>query len=85
MVTALVQEWGITVTITKILKYPIEDNEGKEDIDKWANSLEGKRCIQEDFRKHLNCYSFPRNADMTIDEIELKETEVRSIDTDPRV
>ena len=85
MVTTLVREWEITVTITRILKYPIEDNEGKEDVGKWANSLEGKRFIQEDFRKHLNCYSFPRNADMIIEDIELKETEVKSTDTDPRV
>ena len=85
MVTAIAREWEITATITRTLKYPIEDNEGKEDIDKWANSLEGKRFIQADFTKHLNCFSFPRNADMIIEDIELKETEVKSTDTDPRV
>jgi len=85
MVITLVREWEIAVTITRILRYPIEDNEGEEDIGKWANSLEGKRFIQRDFITYLNCYSFPRNADMIVEDIELKETEVKSTDTDSRV
>ena len=79
------REWEVTVSITRSMKYPIEDNEGEEEIIKWANSLIGKRHIQADFTRRLNCCGFPRNADMIIEEVELKETEVKSTDTDPRV
>lgn len=85
MVTKILQEWEIIASIIRTLKYPIENNEGKEDFVKWANSVEGKRYIQSDFIKRLNCYSYPRNADMIIDDIEIKETVVRSSDTDPGV
>jgi len=85
MVTKLVQEWEVTATITRTFTYPIEDGEDKEEFKKWAQSPKGKQHIQGDFIKHLNCYSFPKNADMYIDDVELKETEVKSTDTDPRV
>ena len=85
MVTVIVKEWEITVSITRTIRYPIEDNEDKEEMIKWANSVEGKRYIQTDFVKRLNCYSYPCTADMSIDDIELKEYEVKSTDTDPRV
>jgi len=85
MGTAIIPKWQITVTITRTLEYPIEDGEDKEDVRKWASSKEGKQFIQPDFIKHLNCYSYPRNADMEVEEVELKEYEVKSTDTDPRV
>ena len=85
MITKIVREWEVTATITRTLKYPIEDNESKEDIIKWANSVEGKRYIQQGVIKNLNCFSYPRNADIEVSEVELKETEVKSTDIDPRV
>ena len=81
----IVREWEITVSVTRAIKYPLEDNEDKEEVVTWANSQEGKHYIQDTFIKGLNCYSYPRNAEMTIDEVTLRETEVRSTDTDPRV
>lgn len=85
MATAIIPKWQIVVTITRVLEYPIEDNENKGEIRKWASSPEGKRFIQVDFIKHLNCYSYPKNADMEVEEVELKEYEVKSTDTDTRV
>ena len=85
MATKIIREWEVTVSITRAIRYPIEDNEDKDDVIKWANSLDGNRLIQGDFLKRLNCYSYPRNADMFIGEVDLKETEVKSTDTDPRV
>ena len=85
MATAIIPKWRITVTVTRTLEYSVDDNESEEDVRKWASSLEGKRFIQPDFIKRLNCYSWPRNADMEVEEVELKEYEVKSTDTDPRV
>uniref|UniRef100_A0A6M3Y3V6 Uncharacterized protein n=1 Tax=viral metagenome TaxID=1070528 RepID=A0A6M3Y3V6_9ZZZZ len=85
MVMIVAKEWEITVSITRTLKYPVEDNEMAEDIWTWANSLDGRGCIQGDFIKRLSSFRHPKNADMTIDDIELKETEVKSTDTDSRV
>jgi len=85
MVTKIVQEWEVTISITRTLTYPLEDvGEDKDDFKKWARTPKGKQYIQGDFIKKLNCYSFPKNADMTIDDVELKETEVSSWDTDSR-
>ena len=85
MVTKTIQEWEVTISITRTLRYPIEDNEDKKDFTKWANSGKGKQHMQSDFVKRLNCYGYPLNADMEIEEVELKEYEVKSTDTDTRV
>lgn len=85
MVTKIIKEWEITVSITRTFTYPLEDNENKDDFCTWAQSQTGKQFLQNDFIRHLNCYSYPRNGDMSIEDIELKETEVKSTDTDPRV
>jgi len=81
----LIREWEITVSLTRTFTYPIEDSEDKDEFKKWAQSPRGKQYIQGDFVRYLNCYSRPKNADMVIDDVELKETEVKSTDTDPRV
>ena len=85
MTTKVIQKWEVTVSITRTLEYPIEDMENKEQFIEWAESLNGKRHIQNDFIKRLNCYGCPRTADIFIDDVELKSFEVRSTDTDPRV
>jgi len=85
MTIKIIQEWEIIVSIERKLIYPFEDNEDKKEMMRWAKSLEGGRYIQFDFIKNLNCYSYPRNADMFIKNVELKEIEVNSRDTDSRV
>ena len=85
MVTKTIRKWAITVSVTRTLEYYVEEFEDKEEARAWANSREGKKFIQSDFIRHLNCYSYPRNADMEAVEVELKEYEVKSTDTDPRV
>ena len=74
MTSTTIKEWEVTVSITRTLKLPVDDNEGKEELIKWANSLDGKSYIKADFIKGLRCFGFNCNADMVIEEVELKET-----------
>jgi len=85
MATAKIPMWQITVTITRELEYPVEDGEDKDAFYEWAYSQVGKKMIQFDFIKHLNCLTSLYNAEMEIEGVELKEYEVKSTDTDPGV
>ncbi len=85
MVTNIVKEWEVTVSITRTLKYSVEDFEDANEFKKWANSLDGNKFIQNDFVKGLKCYPFPKNADLIVDDVILKDYEVKSTDTDLRV
>lgn len=90
MVTATISKWQVTVVITRTLGYPIEDNENKEEFTEWAQSVKGRQHIQKDFVNHLNCYGVPafwgkKNAEMEVEEVELKEYEVKSTDTNSSV
>ena len=82
------QVWLVTVSLTRELEFPLEDNESKEEMEKWLKSEGGKQAIANDFKKgmRVDYRSFGRaNTDITIEEIELKEYEVSKYDTDPRV
>ncbi len=85
MVTKIVQEWEATIRLTHPLKWPVEDDEDKETFRKWLNTAEGQKDIWEEFRKNMRINPYRVNTDIEILELELKETEVKSTDTDPRV
>lgn len=70
MATKTEQEWKVTISITRTLRYPIEDNEGIEEFKKWAKTPEGRELIQQNFIKRLKCYGYPLNADIEIVDIE---------------
>ena len=82
---AIIKEWKINVSINRDLIFPREDNETNEEFIKWATSSNGTQAIQEDFTSKLRCYGYPKNADLILEDIELKETEVKSSDADPKV
>jgi len=85
MVTAIIPKWQVVVSITRTLEYPVEDYENKDEFRSWAITEDGRKFIQSDFIRHLNSYSYPRNADLEVEYMELKEYEVKSTDTDPRI
>jgi len=67
------KEWEVTISITRTMKYPVEDNEDAEAFKQWVKSLNGKRHIQSDFIKDLRCSSYPINADLEVVDIILKD------------
>lgn len=88
MTSKIIQEWEVTLSVTFPIKFPVEDNESEEEFRKWLRSAEAYTYIE----KHLHRVTLKRwnfllhhYATMGIDEIELKETEVKSTDTHPRV
>jgi len=86
MGTKLVKEWKVTISLTRELMWPVEYGEGEETFREWLFSEDGRKHIKDDFFKGMRLTGvFSKNTDLEIDEIELKETEVKSTDTDPRV
>ena len=85
MVTKIVQEWEVTVSICRTITFPVEDGETKEEMEKWVRSDDGRSCIVPYFTKQLSMSGYSRNADLDFVEVNLRETEVKSMDTDPRV
>lgn len=85
MVTKIMREWKVTVTLTRTLTWPVEDGENKETFEEWLRSPEGRVHIKDEFRKGMWMTGGHRNTDVEIDDVELTETEVKSTDTDPRV
>ena len=85
MVVNNVKEWVVTISLARTLKFPVEEGEDEEIVRAWLGSTEGCDCIKADFTKGMQITGYHRNTDIEVVEIELKETEVKSTDTDPRV
>lgn len=85
MSKAIIEQWEDDITISLTLKYPVEDNENKEEHRKWLYSKEGREYILNDFRKSIRYSMLPSSMEIEVVETRLTETEVRSTDTDPRV
>lgn len=85
MVTKIIREWEVTVSICRTINFPMEDGETKEQMEKWVRSEDGRSCIAPYFTKHMSLGGYSRNADLDFVEVNLKETEVKSTDTDSRV
>lgn len=85
MTTATIPEWKVTISLTRILTWPVEDDEDKETFRKWLRTSEGYGYIKTEFLKNMRLDGFGANTDVEIDEIELKENEVSSWDTHPSV
>lgn len=70
MATKTTQEWEVTISITRTLRYPIEEYEGIDEFKKWVKTPEGREIIQKNFSERLKCYGYPLNADIEIVDIE---------------
>lgn len=84
------REWEVTVSLTGVLSLPWEDDDTAAIVEQYLERSAGRGEIVDQFRKlhnqrdlGLRLNGYP--VDVTIDDIELKETEVQSSDTDPRV
>lgn len=84
------REWEVTVSLTGVLSVPWENYDTAAIVEQYLGRSEGRGEIASQFKKlhsqgglGLRLNGYP--VDVTIDDIELKETEVKSSDTDPRV
>ena len=86
MATTIIPEWEVTISLTRTLTWPVEDNEDEETFREWLRSNEGLGSIKDEFLKGIRLTrSLFRNTTVEIEEIELKENEVNSWDTHPSV
>ncbi len=86
MGTVIIREWEVTVSVTITFTEPIEDDEGEDAFRAWLLSPAGYAEVEKELKRaRLNPKRFPHVGEMEIDNIEVKETEVKSTDTDPRV
>ncbi len=81
----LCKKYGINYKRLGKLIVAADDTETKETVREWLNSREGYEFVKDELRGALKPYSRQGGIDMEIEDITLKETEVRGTDTDPRV
>ncbi len=84
MVTKIVEEWEVDVTITRTLVLPMEAGEQPDDVRKWLRT-DGYKELRREFQRGMQFSMLPRDVEFDIDEIRVRETEAKSTDTDPRV
>ena len=86
MAVKIVREWQAYITLGWTFTVPVEsEGETPEEVKKWLRSTEGYEFIKGEFRPALRPNLRQGGIDMEIEDITLKETEVRGTDTDPRV
>ena len=79
------KEWEVTLSLTRTLKFSVEEGEDEEEFRAWIDSDDGCNRIRDDFTKGMQTTGYYGNTDVEVIEIELAETEVKGTDTDPRV
>ena len=86
----IIRDWEVTVSVTGVIILPGEDDDTPEIVKQYLGRSEGRGEIVSQFA-HLQRQSYGGlrlngyPVDITIDDIELKETEVKHSDADPRV
>jgi len=79
----IVRTWEVTVSLQRTLSIPVEDNEDKDEVIAWLNSAYGKKYILFLVVKNARVGDWSANADLYIDEVELKEGIVTKADCNP--
>lgn len=83
MPTVNVKEWEVYVTINRKITLPY-DGETEKEMVKWLRSLTGKEFALANFIKGARV-TYPTNVEIDYQDLWLREHEVKSTDTDPRV
>lgn len=85
MASTIIREWEVTITITRTLQFPYENFESEGEFRAWLKSEEGLKALQQDFTKGLHLYGYIKNAEIELYDLNIKENQINSWDTDPRV
>ena len=84
----IVKKWRVGITLYAPVEFSYDDGDTEQSIREWLKSPNGKDYIADLFPKRIKDSSKFKYAEAeveSIDDIELKEYEVSSYDTDPRV
>lgn len=81
----IVRTWEVTVSLQRTISMAIEDNEGKEELRTWLKTADGKKYALGLVIKNARVGDWSANADLYIDEVELKEEEVTKADCNPNL
>jgi len=77
----IVEEWEVDVTVQTTVTFKRDECEDEEGFRAWLKTPEGQRYLRSEVRSEISSV----HTYYAIDEVRLKETEVRKSDFDPRL
>ena len=81
----IARTWEVTVTLQRTISMPVEDGEDKKALTAWLKTDIGLKHALNLVVSNARVGDWSANADLFIDEVELKEEEVTATDFNPNL